>query len=457
MILIIVTGITVTEVTVMKFYSRQQELKVLEEAYLRISETAQMIVITGRRRIGKTLLSLHFSSQKPHLYFFVSKKLEHLLCQEFIKQIKLTFDLPIFGEMTQFKDVFALLLEIAKTKPFVLIIDEFQEFLRINPSIYSDLQQLWDLYKFQSKIEVLFLGSVYSLMHKIFEDSKEPLFGRADRIIHLHPFSIKDVHMILKDRGHPELETLFNYYLLTGGTPKYIDLFLSQNAFSYDEMMSFILSENSPFLDEGKNLLIEEFGKEYGNYFSILELISLGKTSRSEIESVLQKDTGGFLEKLEKDYSVIKRYRPINAKPESKLVRYKIKDHFLKFWFRFIHRNRSAAETGNFDYIRRVVDINFSTYSGVTLEQFFLDLFANSHRYNKIGSYFEPDHTNEIDLVAINDLDKKMVIAEIKLNKKRAHMEELKNKSKKLLASYGDYHIEYQALSLDDAYKFLLR
>ena len=98
-------------------------------------------------------------------------------------------------------------------------------------------------------------------------------------------------------------------------------------------MINFILSENSPFLNEGKNLLIEEFGKEYGNYFSILELMSLGKTSRSEIESVLQRDMGGFLEKLEKDYFVINRYKPINAKPESKLIKYKIKDHFLKFWF----------------------------------------------------------------------------------------------------------------------------
>lgn len=451
MIFVIVTDITVTEVTIMKFYSRQKELAILEDAYLRIHETAQMIVITGRRRIGKTLLSLHFTEKKPHLYLFVSKKLEHLLCEEFVKQIKATFDIPIFGKLEQFKDVFALLLEIAKTKPFVLIIDEFQEFLNINPSVYSDLQQLWDLHKFHSKIEVLFLGSVYSLMHKIFEDSKEPLFGRADRMIHLHPFPIRDIYEVLKDRGHPKIEVLFDYYLLTGGTPKYIDLFLSQNAFSFHDMIAFVLSENSPFLEEGKHLLIEEFGKEYGNYFSILELISIGKTSRSEIESVLQKETGGFLEKLEKNYGVIKRYNPINAKPETKLVRYKIKDLFLNFWFRFIHRNRSAVETGNFPYISRVLDVNISTYRGVILEQFFLDLFANSHQYNKIGPYFESDHTNEIDLVAINDLDKRMVIAEVKLNKRRVQMEELKLKSKRLLAAYKDFNIEYLALSLEDA------
>lgn len=100
-------------------------------------------------------------------------------------------------------------------------------------------------------------------------------------------------------------------------------------------------------------MLIEEFGKEYGMYFSILELISVGKTRRNEIESILQKNVGGYLERLEKDYAVSKKFKPINAKPESKLQKYHIKDLFLKFWFRFIYCNRTAVETGNFTYIKR--------------------------------------------------------------------------------------------------------
>ena len=164
---------------------------------------------------------------------------------------------------------------------------------------------------------------------------------------------------------------------------------------------------------------------------------------------------GGFLEKLEKDYFVISRYKPIIAKPDSKLIKYKIRDHFLKFWFRFIYRNRTAVETGNFDYIKRVIDINLPTFSGFTLEQFFQDLLAASHQYNQIGSYFESNHTNEIDLVAINDLDKKMVIAEVKRNKKRIRVEELKIKAKKLLAFHPDYTAEFLSLSLEDASDFL--
>ena len=84
---------------------------------------------------------------------------------------------------------------------------------------------------------------------------------------------------------------------------------------SEQSIIDFILSPGSPLLDEGKDVLIEEFGKEYGIYFSILELISSGKTSRSEIESVLQKDIGGYLDRLDKDYAVINKFKPINAKP----------------------------------------------------------------------------------------------------------------------------------------------
>ena len=439
----------------MKFFGRKKELKILEESNQRSQESAQIIVITGRRRIGKTLLSSHFTEHKPHLYLFVSKKSEPLLCEEFVKQIKHSLEWPVYGEFTQFKDLFALLLEIAKIKPFVLVVDEFQEFLNINPSLYSEMQNLWDKHKFQSKIQVLFLGSVYSLMHKIFEDSEEPLFGRADRIIHLRPFAIHEISTILKEYGQSDVKVLFHYYLLTGGTPKYIDLFLQERAFSLTAMLDFILSENSPFLNEGKNILIEEFGKDYGNYFSILELISMGKTGRSEMESILQKDIGGFLTKLEKVYSVIDRFRPIHAKPETKLVKYKIKDHFLRFWFRFIYRNSSLVEAGNFSYIKRVIDQNISTFMGTTLEQFFHDLFASSHQYNQIGYYFESNHTNKLDLVAINDLDKKIVIAEIKLKKQKIRMKELISKATKLLAAYPDYEPAFLGLSLEDAESYL--
>src|SRR5690554_5863937 len=144
-------------------------------------------------------------------------------------------------------------------------------------------------------------------------------------------------------------EDLLAFYLFTGGVAKYVELLVQAEAFTFEAMLNEIMSENSLFLEEGKNVLIDEFGKDYGNYFSILSLIASGKTSRVEIESIMEIQTGGFLERLENEYGLIKKVRPILAKPNSRTVKYSIEDNFLKFWFRFIYKYRSAVEAGNLE------------------------------------------------------------------------------------------------------------
>lgn len=452
----IVTLVTVMEVTIVDFYGRKSELALLNKMWGSINKKSRMVVITGRRRVGKTLLSMVFVNNKPHLYLFIAKKTEILLCQEFVKLIKDTFDVPVIGEITTFRDIFTLLLEIGKKQSFVLVIDEIQEFLNINRTVYSDMQKLWDQYLFQSKVQLILMGSIYSLMHKIFEDSHEPLFGRADRIIRLKPFLNSQLYSILKQYGQADdPHIIFNYYLVSGGVPKYVEQLLTEQVFKEKEIYDFILSENSPFLDEGKNVLIEEFGKEYGIYFSILELIAGGKTSRSEIESILQKDIGGYLERLENNYGVIQKFRPIHAKPQSKSVRYRIEDLFLKFWFRFIYREWTAIETSNFSYVQQILKRDLSVYKGGILEDFFRSLFQESKQFNEVGSYWEHDNSNEIDIVAVNDLQKRIVISEIKLNKDKIREGTLKKKGEKLLRHYPGYKPEYLYLSLADVTTYL--
>ena len=439
----------------MDFYNREKELEVLGLLYKEAQDSSKMVVITGKRRVGKTLLSYKFIKDKPHLYLFVSKKSEPLLCQEYVKQIRDIFGVPVVGEIKEFKDIFLLLLEIGKAKPFVLVIDEFQEFIHINSSVFSDIQNLWDQNKAKSTVLLMFMGSVYSIMHKIFQDSTEPLFGRADRTLCLKPFSSNVISKILKDNKKNDLETLFNYYMLTGGSPKYIDILTTNSKFTFEEIIDFMISEFSPFLNEGKNLLIEELGKEYTVYFSVLELISRGKTSRSEIESVLQKDIGGYLDRMETSYALIKKVKPINAKPGAKLLKYQICDHFLKFWFRFIYRNRTAVETGNYEYIKASVYRNIVSYSGKLLEEFFHGLFALSNNYNIIGQYWEKGHKNEIDLVAINEREKIIVLAEIKRNKLKINQQQLMMKAHRLLSEYPDFQPQFLSLSLEDAKDYL--
>ena len=443
----------------MKFYDREHDLVELNKLLAQAKISARMTVLTGRRRVGKTLLSLELVARargQKYVYFFVAKKSEVLLCSEYLQEIKQLFpDAPVIGEIRSFKDIFQLLLRIAQKEHFTLIVDEFQEFYNINPAIYSEIQKLWDLNKSRCRLNVIFVGSVYSLMYKIFQNSKEPLFNRADRILTISPFSVKTINIILQDYKVKDPKALFNYYVFTGGMPKYIDLFVENRAFSLDGILDFMIESNSPFINEGKNLLIEEFGKEYGTYFSILELISLGKTARSEIESLLESNVGGYLDRLERDYAIIAKYKPINAKPNSRSQRYRIVDNFLNFWFRFIYRNRSAIETGNFDYVKDVVKRDYPTYCGRVLERFYHDLFAGTGQYNRIGSYWEKGNRNEIDLVAVNDIKKEVVVAEIKLNKEKIDWDGLKEKSKRIVAEYPKYKFQWLSLSLQDAKDFL--
>src|SRR5690606_39257184 len=160
----------------MKFYNREKELKMLWNIEERSKHTAQMTFVVGRRRIGKTSLLLRAHKDRTMLYFFVAKKNETLLCQEFVQEIQYKLKVELFGEFKTFKSVFEYLMELSKTRHFTLIIDEFQEFNSVNSSIFSDMQNSWDRQKENSKINLILCGSVYSLMSRIFEHSKEPLF-----------------------------------------------------------------------------------------------------------------------------------------------------------------------------------------------------------------------------------------------------------------------------------------
>lgn len=439
----------------MKFYNRETELEILEELDSQSEISGRMTVITGRRRVGKTLLALKHAADKKFLYFFISKKSEKQLCDEFLAEIKDNFSLPVIGEISNFKDIFKLLLNIAEKEKMTLIIDEFQEFYNINSSVYSDIQNLWDLHKKKCRMHLIFIGSVYSLMLKIFESNKEPLFGRADRNLYIKPFTPQTIKNILKDyKAYSQLD-LFVLYIVTGGIPRYLEILTDNGVLKKDEIFEFILHKNSPFLFEGKNLLIEELGKEYGTYFSILELISTSKTSRSEIESIIGKNIGGHLDRLENSYDIIKRIKPFNAKKTGRIQKYMIKDNFLNFWFRFIQKHRSAVELENFGYIKEIVERDFSTFSGPYLEKIFQEILMATGDYNKIGNYWEKGNLNEIDIVAVNDVRKKILIAEVKLNSEKINIEALKQKAVKLLKGYKGYAVEFVALGLEDLEKYL--
>ena len=215
-------------------------------------------------------------------------------------------------------------------------------------------------------------------------------------------------------------------------------------------MIDTIIEPNSIFLDEGRNRLIEEFGKEYGTYFSILSLIASSKTSRTEIESILERNISGHLTRLENDYNIIKAVKPINAKVNSKVQKYEIVDNFLAFWFRFIFKYQSLIEAESFNRLKDIVRRDISTFKGRYLEKLFIELIKEKQSFTKIGSYWERNNQNEIDIVAIDDIDKQILICEVKLSPKRLNHNELVLKSQKLIQDYKNYQVTYKLLSLNN-------
>ena len=387
----------------------------------------------------------------PWVYLFVGRKSEASICAEFISIISKSLDCYVPVEIKSFRSLFHFLMEKAENRPFNLIIDEFQEFRTVNPAVFSEMQRIWDQGKDRSKMNLVLCGSVYSVMTRIFENAGEPLFGRATQRMHLKGFDVATLKQILRDH-YPayQPEDLLALFLITGGVPRYVELLVQNKAFTRQRMLEEVVNDNSLFLEEGRNVLIEEFGKDYANYFSILSLIASGKTARVEIESILEMQTGGFLDRLENEFNLIRKARPVMAKPSGRALKYSIDDNFLSFWFRFIYKFRSAVESGNLSYIRKVIDRDYDAYSGRILEKYFIEKLKTEKKYNLIGTWWSRGNESEIDIVAVDDAGRQVLFAEVKRNEENIDLELLKRKSDQLLPLFKGYQFDYRGFSLND-------
>ncbi len=437
----------------MKFLNRKEELNLLKNISEKSKKSSQMTIILGRRRVGKTRLIFKSFKNDKFIYFFISRKSEPLLCEEFVNEIKDKLDISIIGKVQKFSDIFRFIIDYSKREHVNVVIDEIQEFFKINKSVYSDIQKIWDINKEQAHINLIFSGSIYSIMKNIFENSKEPLFNRMNNRIVLKPLSPLTIKDFLSENNKYTNDNFLDFYTITGGIPKYIELFYENNAFEIDKIIDIIFRENSVFLEEGKNVLIEEFGKDYYNYFSILSLIASSKTSRSEIESIIENNVSGFIERLEKDYSVLKKIKPILSKPGAKRQKYEIVDNFLNFWFRFIYKNQNIIHANNFNYLKEIVKRDFESYRGIFLERLFLEHFKNIGKYTLLGKYWEKGHKNEVDIVAVNDKEKIVELYDVKIKDNKIDIKTLKERAIRLVKNFKNYEIQYKGLSLKDLEK----
>jgi hypothetical protein len=232
-----------------------------------------------------------------------------------------------------------------------------------------------------------------------------------------------------------------------------MQLLADNNSLKFNKMLNFIISDDSPFILDGKNMLIDEFGRDYTIYFTILSSIASGYNTRNQIENLAGKEVGGYLTRLENDYGLIKKTYPVFSKNETKNVRYIVIDNYFTFWFRFIYKYSHIIEIKQYGELKRIVERDYATFSGIILERYFRDIFIEQGNITQIGSYWDRTGENEIDLIAINEIDKTAYIAEIKRNEKHISFNVLKEKTYNLINKnkfLNEYKIEYLGLSMKD-------
>ncbi len=320
--------------------------------------------------------------------------------------------------------------------------------------MFSDMQRIWDLNHDASLINLIVCGSMYSMMTSIFRDRKEPLYNRQNRFMTIRAFRPSVLKEILAEYSHGHTnEDLLALYSVTGGVAKYVQLLVDDGALTADAIIDAVVSPDSIFISEGRSVLVEEFGKHYDTYFSILSAIASGKTRRNEIESVIGRQVGGHLSRLEDDYGIIAREMPVYAKPLSKNAVYTIRDNFFTFWFRFIFKYAHILEIGGYSQLRQIIERDYATFSGLMLERYFRAKAAEQQTFTRIGRWWDRKGENEIDIVAENEIDRTLLVCEVKRRRQNINMKTLEAKASRMLDTQPQlrgYALTCRPLSLAD-------
>lgn len=436
----------------MQFYDRVNEINILLENEMMAQRTAQFCVLMGRRRVGKTSLIVRALEGKEWAYLFVSKDSEAVLCGKMQRVLEDELGIQVYGKLTKFRDLFEVMLKESLKRHFTIVMDEFQTLYKINPTILSEMQDLWDRYHRESKLNLVVCGSIQSLMKKIFEDKNEPLYGRPTSKFTLLPFTIDVLKQIMHDH-QPEYkaEDLLCLYMITGGVAKYVELLMDAGCYTKTKMLNYVCRQDSYFLSEGKDLLNQEFGDDSSTYFSILQLVAGGLTRRADIDGAMQKDMGTYLQNLEQNFRMLARQKPLLAKPGSKTTAYEISDQFLRFWFRFVWPYQSLVERQQLGLLRQNMEQQYEQFSGRTLEQYFQQKMMETGQYTLVGNWWDRKGVNEIDLIALNEFDKTGIVAEVKRQAQRISLKVLEEKTAALPPSdFGKYSLSMCGLSMED-------
>ena len=402
-----------------RFVDREQEMNTLQREYER--NGSSLVVLYGRRRVGKTTLISEFIKDKKALFFLASEESEsqnRLAFQEKTAEF-LGSDLLRNVEVKSWDVLFKAIMDAPFDSKPVIVLDEFQYLGKANPAFPSIFQRIWEEILKDKDVMVILCGSLISMMQSQTLAYGSPLYGRRTAQIRLKQIPFGYYHEFFPDRSRKEL---IEMYAITGGVPKYIELF-SQSRDIYSAIEACVLNRSGYLYDEPHFLLQQEVS-EVGSYFSIIKAIAAGNTKLSAIASVLEVKSTSLTKYLKTliDLDILEREVPVTEENPEKSKRglYKIKDNYLRFWFAFVYPNMSFIESGHsrivMDKIRKSLVRNHIAfvYEDVCKERMW-EMNAASvwpFYFSKLGRYW--DAKEEIDIAAIDPEGKNLILGECK-------------------------------------------
>lgn len=424
-----------------KFIDRKEEMNFLNKEYEKVGSS--LIILYGRRRIGKTSLIKQFGKDKDIIYFLATEESEEQNREMFKNLVADNLKNSILPsiKVENWDILFKTIVESQFTNKKVIIIDEFQYLGKINSAFPSIFQKIWDEILKDENIMVILCGSLINMMESQTLNYNSPLYGRRTGQIKLKQIPFANYKEFFNDKI--DKRNLIEKYAVTGGVPKYIESFKYDKNI-YEEIKENIMN-NQSYLYEEPNFLLQNEVSEVGSYFSIIKSIAMGNRKLGNIATSLSVSPTNISKYLQTliNLDILEREVPITETnlEKSKKGQYKIKDNFIAFWFQFIYPNRVFLEMGKEDIVLNKIKANFIennvsfVYEEICREKMW-DLNASEKlgmTFDKLGRWW--NRNQEIDIVGIDTMGSDIILGECKYYKKGKLMDEktfyeLKEKAK---------------------------
>lgn len=406
-----------------EFVNRHDELSFLNREYER--DGSSLVVLYGRRRVGKTALLTKFMENKPSIYFLATQEAETENRNAFKDMVAdfLQNSLLKVAVINDWATIFKTLVEYPQKTKLLIVIDEFQYLGKTNSAFPSVFQKVWDTILMNNNIMVVLCGSLISMMESQTLAYSSPLYGRRTGQKKLKQIDFRYYDHFFKNKSKKEL---IERYAVTGGVPKYIEQFLGDSDI-YTAIRKNVLDKAS-FLYEEPHFLLQNEVSEIGSYFSVIKAIAAGNQKLSKIAATLEVKQTGLSKYLKTliDLDILERQVPITEDHPEKSKRglYKVKDNFISFWFRFVYPNQSFLERDQEGIVMQKIRQNFIdnhvayVYEDVCLSELW---HMNSNDqwpfyFSKAGRWW--DNQTEIDLVAYDPKGSDIIFGECKYHEK---------------------------------------